>query len=78
MVYGVTLTRSLMPSPAEVLSFRDHTAARAFGNRRIPMSTFVERYIDGTIDVHGDLHESCAHATSGSAIASPGSRRSSW
>ena len=46
-----------MPSPADALTFRDHTAARAFGNRRIPMTTFVERYIDGTIDVHGDLHE---------------------
>ena len=46
-----------MPSPAQVLRFRDDAAARSFGDRRIPMTTFVERYIDGTIDVHGDLHE---------------------
>src|SRR5689334_17732168 len=27
------------------------------GKGRIPMSTFIERYIEGTIEVAGDLHE---------------------
>jgi len=52
-----------MPSPSQVLRFRDDVAARSFNGRRIPMSTFVERYIDGSIDVSGDLHELlCARA----------------
>ncbi|HTO96279.1 MAG TPA: class I SAM-dependent methyltransferase, partial [Myxococcales bacterium] len=37
---------------------RDSTLARAFERtRRIPMATFVERYIDGSLAVEGDLHE---------------------
>ena len=52
-----------MPSPSQVLRFRDDVAAQSFRDRRIPMSTFVERYIDGSIDVSGDLHELlCARA----------------
>jgi cyclopropane fatty-acyl-phospholipid synthase-like methyltransferase len=40
------------------LEFRDAALSRAFaGKGRIPMSTFVERYIDGSIEVAGDLHE---------------------
>ena len=46
-----------MLSPSQVLRFRDDVAAQSFRGRRIPMSTFVERYIDGSIDVSGDLHE---------------------
>jgi cyclopropane fatty-acyl-phospholipid synthase-like methyltransferase len=46
-----------MPPPSQVLRFKDDAAARSLGARRIPMSTFVERYIDGSIDVTGDLHE---------------------
>ena len=40
------------------LKFRDAALSRAFaGKGRIPMSTFVERYIDGSIEVAGDLHD---------------------
>src|SRR5215467_7500226 len=40
------------------LQFRDSALSRAFaGKGRIPMATFVERYIDGSIAVAGDLHE---------------------
>ena len=41
----------------QALSFRNEGTARSFRDRRIPMTTFVERYIDGSIDVSGDLHE---------------------
>src|SRR6267143_1209564 len=40
------------------LKFRNAALSRAFaGKGRIPMSTFVERYIDGSIEVAGDLHD---------------------
>ncbi len=40
------------------LKFRDAALSRAFaGKGRIPMTTFVERYIDGSIEVAGDLHD---------------------
>jgi cyclopropane fatty-acyl-phospholipid synthase-like methyltransferase len=40
------------------LKFQDAALSRAFaGAGRIPMSTFVERYIDGSIEVAGDLHD---------------------
>ena len=40
------------------LTFRDAALSGAFaGKGRIPMSTFVERYIDGSIQVAGDLHD---------------------
>ena len=36
----------------ESFQFRDVGLSRAFaGKRRIPMSTFAERYIDGSIEV---------------------------
>jgi cyclopropane fatty-acyl-phospholipid synthase-like methyltransferase len=42
----------------QVLEFRDAALSRAFGGKgRIPMATFVERYIDGSVAVAGDLHE---------------------
>ena len=46
-----------MASPSQALCFRNDGTARSFRDRRIPMTTFVERYIDGSIDVSGDLHE---------------------
>src|SRR5204863_6465786 len=46
-----------LPIP-ENLRFRDAGLSRAFaGKGRIPMTTFVERYIDGSIEVAGDLHD---------------------
>jgi cyclopropane fatty-acyl-phospholipid synthase-like methyltransferase len=40
------------------IEMRDSALARAFERtRRIPMTTFVERYIDGSINIEGDLHE---------------------
>jgi sphingolipid C9-methyltransferase len=40
------------------LKFRDAALSRAFASKgRIPMTTFVERYIDGSIEVAGDLHD---------------------
>jgi cyclopropane fatty-acyl-phospholipid synthase-like methyltransferase len=43
---------------ADRIEVRDSALALAFQrSRRIPMSTFVERYIDGSIRVDGDLHE---------------------
>src|SRR5256886_15175409 len=40
------------------LKFRNAALSRAFaGKGRIPMTTFVERYIDGSIEVAGDLHD---------------------
>jgi len=44
-----------MASPSQALCFRNDGTARSFRDRRIPMTTFVERYIDGSIDVSGDL-----------------------
>jgi sphingolipid C9-methyltransferase len=38
------------------LDFGNDKLARKYAGRRIPMSSFVERYIDGTIEVNGDLH----------------------
>src|SRR2546427_6498058 len=46
-----------LPIP-QSLRFQDASLSRAFaGKGRIPMSTFVERYIDGSIEVAGDLHD---------------------
>ncbi len=70
------------------LKFRDAALSRAFaGKGRIPMSTFVERYIDGSIEVAGDLHDflrarsacmtSSGRGASGRTTGSPGTRRSS-
>ena len=43
---------------ADRIELRDSALARAFKRtRRIPMATFVERYIDGSLTVEGDLHE---------------------
>jgi cyclopropane fatty-acyl-phospholipid synthase-like methyltransferase len=43
---------------ADQIEVRDSALARAFERtRRIPMATFVERYIDGSLNVEGDLHE---------------------
>jgi cyclopropane fatty-acyl-phospholipid synthase-like methyltransferase len=43
---------------ADQIEVRDSALARAFERtRRIPMATFVERYIDGSLSVEGDLHE---------------------
>src|SRR3954470_9621295 len=40
------------------LQFQAADVSRAFaGKSRIPMATFVERYIDGSIEGAGDLHE---------------------
>ena len=37
-----------MASPSQALCFRNDGTARSFRDRRIPMTTFVERYIDGS------------------------------
>ena len=43
---------------ADQIEVRDSALARAFERtRRIPLATFVERYIDGSLTVEGDLHE---------------------
>jgi sphingolipid C9-methyltransferase len=43
---------------ADQIEVRDSALARAFERtRRIPLATFVERYIDGSLRVEGDLHE---------------------
>jgi cyclopropane fatty-acyl-phospholipid synthase-like methyltransferase len=43
---------------ADRIEVRDSALARAFERtRRIPLATFVERYIDGSLSVEGDLHE---------------------
>src|SRR6266478_4552518 len=50
--------RSFRMQLPQNLKFRDAALSRAFaGKGRIPMSTFVERYIDGSIEVAGDLHD---------------------
>lgn len=46
----------LKPSSIQV-EFKNPGLRRKYEGKKIPMSIFVERYLDGDIDVHGDLHE---------------------
>ena len=43
--------------PLGQIEYRDAGLARRYSRAKIPMNTFVERYIDGSLDVKGDLHQ---------------------
>src|ERR1700716_318616 len=53
---GPPIRRAAAGDPViPALQFGSVEVARKHAGRRIPMSAFVERYIDGSIDVDGDL-----------------------